>query len=262
MNKMLAEIDRRTEAWRNAMEPHGAAAQEDFDERMNVSWIYHDNAMEGLVLTYHELNAAVDESIISDSTLIPAYDNIVHQKRAIELVRQAAAKRKPPLGLEILKKIHLTVTVEVKPRSAKIIPKPPGQYRKDNPLHRLYFHEIAPPEKISYQMRKLVQWFGSDEAHHLHPVKRAAYAHHKLIGIFPWPKNSGKVSRLLMNLILLREGYLPAIIHAMERQNYYERLRQSPDELAELVARGLLSTLEAAERYAEAVGQEAVRAAS
>ena len=32
----------------------------DFIARLDFSWIYHDNALEGVVLSYHELKAAID----------------------------------------------------------------------------------------------------------------------------------------------------------------------------------------------------------
>src|SRR6266496_176081 len=63
---------------------------DDFYEKMDVSWIYHDNALEGIVLSYSELKAAIDKKIISDVTLIPMYEEIKNHKAAIELVRQTA----------------------------------------------------------------------------------------------------------------------------------------------------------------------------
>jgi hypothetical protein len=49
--------------------------QADFDERCKIAYIYHDSALEGLVLTYHELRAAVDPDP-SDASLIPTYQEI------------------------------------------------------------------------------------------------------------------------------------------------------------------------------------------
>jgi len=108
-------------------------------------------------------------------------------------------------------------------------------YRRENPLHRLYYHEIAPPEKIAYKMRKLGEWLESEEFRDLHPITRATKAHYKLLSTYPWTKNSGKVARLLMNFMLLRHGYLPAVIHSIERQRYYEVLRFENDGLLNLV---------------------------
>jgi Fic family protein len=252
MSQLYQVIDRQLDQVRPFLEQNEEAAAE-FNQRLDISWIYHDNALEGVVLSYHELNSSIDDAIISDSTLIPHYDELRNHRAAIEYVRASAARRKPALNLDLLKRLHLMVTGEVPAvRGSRSAPPAGGQYRKDNPLHRLYFHEIAPPEKISYQMRKLVQWLGSAEAKKLHPVRRAATAHHKLITIYPWPRHSGKVARLLMNAMLLRDGLVPAVIHAVERQRYYEVLRQPPVALTELVAESLNRTLGSARKLIEA----------
>ena len=64
------------------------------------------------------------------------------------------------------------------------------------------------------------------------------------MAIFPWPKNSGKVARLLMNLMLLRDGFPPVVIHSIERQRYYEVLRSESAGLVPLVLESLENGVE------------------
>jgi Fic family protein len=261
MPSRFYDIDRKMEGLREQLsQRHKLLTQ--FQERLDFSWIYHDNALEGVVLSYHELKAAIDKNIISDVTLIPAYADIANHKTAIEFVRETAGRRRVTLGLDFLKKLFQILNKnDVPPRNGKHA-KNQGQYRKDNPLHRLYFHEIAPPEKISYRVRKLVEWLNSEEARKMHPIKRASKAHFRLISIFPWPKHSGKVARLLMNTILLREGYVPAIVHAIERQRYYEVLRSPHSGLTTLISESIYGTVEAAYRFLEEEANVVIRAAS
>jgi len=224
----------------------------EFDEKLDQSWIYHDNALEGVVLSYHELKAAIDKKIISDVTLIPMYEEIKNHKASIEMVRQMARtwaaerhhnkkKRKNEITIDTLKLLHSALTPEEKAKG--------NPYRKDNPLHRLYFHEIAQPDKISMRMKKLVEWLDEEETQHLHPVERAARAHYRLMAIFPWPKNSGKVARLLMNLMLLRDGFPPIVIHSIERQRYYDVLRAESAGLVPLVLESLENGVETSTRF-------------
>lgn len=261
MRSNFAELDRKMEGLRSRLVRCNGLLTE-FSERLDFSWIYHDNALEGVVLSYHELKAAIDKNIISDVSLIPAYMDIKNHKLAIELIREYVTKRKVSFGLEFLKKLFLLLSEdETVVRSAKGS-KNPFQYRKDNPLHRLYFHEIAPPDKIAYRVRKLTEWLASEEARKCHPVKRAAKAHFRLLGIYPWPKHSGKVARLLMNAILIREGYLPAVIHAIERQRYYEVLRTPHLGLTSLIMESISGTIDAAHRFLDESDQRQIRAAS
>ena len=215
----------------------------DLQEKFLISWLYHDNALDGVVLTYHELKAAIDERIISDSSLIPMYDNIRAQHKAIDIVKLHASKQRTGITMEFIKRLHKTLTVDDDPVYQ--------QYRKENPLHRLYFHEIVAPEKISYRLRKLVEWTKSEDFKKSHPLNKAAQLHLNFITIYPWLKNSGKVARLLMNFVLMRHGYVPAVIHAVHRQRYYEVLRSaSYQDLADLIAESLNNAIESSLKYA------------
>nr|WP_276604270.1 Fic family protein [Nannocystis pusilla] len=102
------------------------------------------------------------------------------------------------LSLEWLKKLHQTLLPQGK--------KDQVQYRKDNPIHRMYFHDLAPADKISYRMRKLTDWFRTEECRKAHPIELAVEVHRELIRIFPWPDISGRVARLAMNAILIAEN--------------------------------------------------------
>ena len=219
---------------------------DEFQQRFDKSWIYHDSALEGVVYTMEELTAAVDEQTVSDSTLIPVYDEIRQHKAAIKYCRELADKKRFNLSLEIIKNIYLTLVPE--DVEAKGGPK----YRKDIPLHRLYFHDIAAPDKIAYMMRQLVQWMNAAETKRsTHSVRLAARAHYRMLHIYPYPKHSGKVARLVMNLILLRQGYPPAIVHATERQRYYDALKTSEDATAKLVTDALAASVESTIRHLE-----------
>jgi Fic family protein len=236
------DVDSKMDALRTRLENVEEEVLHDFHEKLLVSWIYHDNALEGVVLSYHELKAAIDDRIISDNTLIPLYDEIRQHKQAIDFIRSQASKRRLSFSMTMIKKLHHVVTGDEDPTLL--------HYRKENPLHRVYFHEIAAPEKISYRMRRIVEWIKSDEYKKSHPIMRAAYVHQTLITIFPWVKNSGKVARLLMNLLLLRDGYVPAIIHAVDRQRYYDVLRaHTPNRLAVLIREALLNGIDSVHRY-------------
>jgi Fic family protein len=219
---------------------------EELNGRLDFTWIYHDSALEGVVYNFDELQAAIDDKVASDTALIPVYDEIRQHKAAIDLVREMTEKKRLTLNLEVIKKLYLTLNPEE--AEGKGVPK----YRKDMPLHRLYFHDIAAPDKIRHQTRQMVQWMNSAETKRsTHTVRLAAKAHYKLLHIYPFPKHSGKVARLLMNLILMRQGYPPAIVHATERQRYYDALKTSEDATARIVTDALASSVESTIRFYE-----------
>lgn len=67
------------------------------------------------------------------------------------------------------------------------------------------------------------QWL-SRSAQKTHPVILAALAHHKLVNIHPFVDGNGRTARLVMNLILMQDGYPPTVILQTDRQSYYRVL--------------------------------------
>jgi Fic family protein len=57
-----------------------------------------------------------------------------------------------------------------------------------------------------------------------HPVELAALAHFRFVNIHPFGDGNGRVSRLMMNNILFRNGYPLLNIRYGERKNYYKAL--------------------------------------
>src|SRR3990170_1556699 len=111
MDSKLFELDAKMDAIRSRMTGFPAKVTRDFQERLDVSWIFHEHALEGVVLSYSELKAAVDQRIISDVTLIPMYEEVRCHKQAVDFVREAsAAKKRPEVDLELCKKLYGMLT--------------------------------------------------------------------------------------------------------------------------------------------------------
>jgi Fic family protein len=242
MEAKFFELDAKMDAVRAKMNSFPERVLSDYRGKLDVSWIYHDHALEGVVLSYSELKAAIDQRIISDVSLIPMYEEVKNHKLAVDFIREAVKAKKPPeVDLELIRKIYGILTPE---SIAKGSP-----YRKENPLHRLYYHEIAPPEKIGYKMRKIADWLASPEYANLHAIAQATRLQFKILAAYPWTKNSGKVARLVANYILIRAGYLPAVIHSIERQRYYEVLRHENEGLLNLILESLENSIDTTAKF-------------
>jgi len=79
-------------------------------------------------------------------------------------------------------------------------------------------------------MKKFVDWLNKNE-NKLHPIEFAALIHKKFVFIHPFIDGNGRLSRLLMNLTLIRNEYSIAIIPAVLRHEYikYLELAHSDD---------------------------------
>ncbi len=221
-------------------------ARKEYFFRLDLSWVHHDSALEGVVYQMPELLAGMAGEPPPEGASVSVYDEIRQNKACIELVREMAHRRKLRIDLDVLKDLYLCLA----PEEAE--GKKPPAYRKDIPVHRLYFHEIATPDKISQKLRAFVQWINAAETRRTtHTVRLAAKAHFHLLHIYPFPKHSGRIARHVMNLLLLHGGYPPAVIHETERQRYYDALKTSDDALAKLVREALIASMDSAIRYFE-----------
>jgi hypothetical protein len=216
----------------------------DYRETIDMSWIHHDSALEGVVYTFQELKTAIDPAtaVVTDSSLQPVIEEIRRHKQAIDLVRDLGERKRAPITVDTVKKIYVTLHPEE--GDIKTV-----KYRRDIPQHRLYFHEYSHPEKITYKVRQVVDWFNGPEPKKLKsPIRVAARVHYELLRVFPFQTDSGKVARLVMNLILLRAGHPPAIIHSTERQRYYEALKGALPVLVQMVTESILNALASIEK--------------
>jgi Fic family protein len=234
------DLDDRTEDVRELMRERPREAR-DFMEKYELSWVYHENALEGMVLTHAELRQAFDQSGIVDSSMVHVYTEIRNERAAIEFVKQDA-KNRPRFNLTLVKKLYEILYQGLPNRM-------PVTLRRDMPLHRTYFHDIVQPVQIQPGLEQLFDFMASEEFHRMHPIKQATHSHHRFMEIFPFSDLSGKVGRMMMNLILIQHGYMPVILHSIDRQKYYEGLRLPATQFGHVVMDAMDNSLDNAYKF-------------
>lgn len=79
------------------------------------------------------------------------------------------------------------------------------------------------------------------------PIEALAVAHNQFEKVHPFLDGNGRTGRLLLNLVLVRLGYAPAIIYKRDRSKYLRALRAAdagdPGPLGEMLARAVLDNL-------------------
>ncbi len=215
-----------------------------FDEKCRIAYLYHDSALDGVVLTYHELRAAVDATVMSDSALLPTYQEISNHSRALDWIKELAArdfsgdKRQALITKQGILDSHIML-------NSKLPRKKPGVFRQEMPLHRLYFHELLDPSLIETALDTLCEELKIPDFISQHPINQAVLFHQRFMEIFPFTKASGRIGRLWMNYFLVGAGYPPVIIHGSDRQRYFETLRDGPEALRLLLLDSMDAALEA-----------------
>lgn len=234
------DIDDRTDELRDLAVAHPDIWAE-FHQRFEMGWIFHENALEGIVLNHAEITSALQGRPIAQDT----YPAIRNFRLAMDLIRRRAAEG-ATITMELVREIHAVLgSHDPKYQVAR--------YRKDIPLHRTYFHDIAQPHDIVTRLEKLLQWAAENDPEDEDAIRFAAHFHHQFMSIFPFAENTGKVGRLLMNLILVRHGYLPLVLHATDRQRYYDTLRLQKKDTDQFLNDAMAEQLNYAKGYIEKI---------
>ncbi len=212
---------------------------EALSERLLISWIHHDNMLEGRLYRPEEIAYALhhdDESL--DRYLRPLLDNIRRYRDVIQFVCSRAHEGLEAVNLDNLKAIHRMQTTDPKDRG--------GLYRRTSPVHRDYFQRICSADKVPYHLRKLFEQIELEFEEACDPIAFAADVHHRLMHVYPFRRNPGTTARLFTNLLLLSRGYPPALLAAHLRDEYYDALRQpEPSKLVRLFHQAVSGLVEA-----------------
>ncbi len=75
-------------------------------------------------------------------------------------------------------------------------------------------------------MREFIEWFHQNE-YSADISEFVSEIHYKLVMIHPFIDGNGRVARLLMNLLLIKHGYPPAIILKVDKKRYYGVLNKA-----------------------------------
>lgn len=271
MKERYQEIEEKNEQLRDYLDIYKDKAR-DFLERFEMSWIYHDAALEGVVYTQQELLAALFPGrIAAEASMMPVVLEVRNHKAVCDYIREeaAASKKHAQITLTQIKRMHdlflgntpeaqaARTATERRERTEKELAKERERagFRKDMPLHRTYFHDIAQPAKIQPGLEKLVDYTAGAEFKEFHPLKQAATVQHMFLQIFPFSEHSGKVGRMCSNLILLRNGFMPAIIHSIDRQRYYESFRGNASGFRTLLMDAIENSLDNGIKYFRDMGR-------
>lgn len=174
-----------------------------------VEYTYHSNAIEGNTLTLQE-TAMVLEGIAIDKKPLKDHLEAVGHRDAFLYV-QELVKDKIPFSEAIMKQIHTLVLVDR--------PEDRGMYRRISVRIMGAFHEPPDPVLVPEMMEKLVAEFADKK---LHPIESAALFHLKFEGIHPFIDGNGRTGRLILNLMLMQNGYPPINVKYADRRKYYE----------------------------------------
>jgi Fic family protein len=216
IKKLLARIDEGKKLI-DKFRPLPPSVVSRLHKQLTLEWIYNSNAIEGNTLTLKETIIVLEQGLTIGSKSLKEHLEVINHKDAIAFVEKLAQNR-TKITERSIREIHGLVLKEIDPKYS-------GRYRDIQVRITGATHIPPDPLQVPDAMQESIKTRLAKKSKG-HPVEQAALAHLDLVGIHPFVDGNGRTSRLLMNLILLKKGYFPAIILKNDRKRYYDTLEK------------------------------------
>ncbi len=213
----LAAIGRLKEQL-DALRPFPKAAIGRLHEQMVVEWTYNSNAIEGNTLTLKETAIVLQQGLTISGKPLREHLEAVNHRQAITELEQMLQEKKN-LDEAAVRALHRIILKGIDDHEA-------GHWRRERVRILGAIHLPPDPRKIPIQMDQFFKDLDLEYSS-LHPILRAAMAHHRLVYIHPFIDGNGRCARLFMNLLLMQSGYPPAVILKTDRRKYYRVLQEA-----------------------------------
>lgn len=219
-------------------------------QALELEYTFESNRIEGNTLTLRETDLVVNEGLTVSGKSMREHLEAINHQEAIGYIKQLI-ERNFSLNERELLTIHNLILRGILPEDA-------GRYRKVQVMIQGSSHMPPQPYMLAKEMEEYFIWFESNK-NKLHPILLAAEMHERLVTIHPFIDGNGRTSRLIMNLILLQNGYVIANIKGDydSRMKYYQALEtaqvtNNKEDFLHFIAQ---IEKESLTRYLEIIGQ-------
>lgn len=184
---------------------------------LDVEYTYESNRIEGNTLTLRETDLVINKGLTIGGKSLREHLEVINHKDAIEYINEIA-QNDIDLSEKVIKDIHALILRGIDKDNA-------GVYRKMPFMISGSKHNPPQPYLLEKLMEEYFEFYATQKSI-LHPVILSAEMHEKLVSIHPFIDGNGRTSRLVMNLILIRNGYPIANIKGdvTSRLAYYDAL--------------------------------------
>ncbi len=196
-------------------------------DRLKVEWIYTSNAIEGNTVSLGDTAFIIEEGLTVSGVTLKEHEEVVGHARAIDIIYELL--KKDELTQEDIFKLHKAVQTSL----VIDIDCPLGAYKVEvngryvnlngETKHQYYPH----PRDMIHLMNIWFDEFRDISSKNLsldEAIRRYTRCHIGFTSIHPFFDGNGRLARLLANITMLKNDYLPLIIDNKKRKKYIELL--------------------------------------
>lgn len=188
------------------------------EEWFDVELTYTSNAIEGSTLSRAETALVVEKGITVRGKSLKEHLEAKNHVEALEYIKTLISGRRADITESTIREINRIVLDKIEGYNG-------GIFRTQYARIRGSTTVLPNPVKLPQLMEQFIAWLQGENSDHI--IKIAADAHYKLVSIHPFEDGNGRTSRLLMNLLLIQNGYPPAIIRKEDMVSYFNSLEKA-----------------------------------
>ena len=219
MQNLLARIYQKKEQL-DKLRPLSDAHVKNLKNVYDIQLTYNSNAIEGSTLTYSETKLILNEGITIGGKSMNEHLETINHKEAIGFIEEVAKINTKEITLSDIKNIHHLILKGIDNKNAGVYrTRNVGVVKSDGEIHN-----FAEPLKINEKMNEFIDWLHNQTIEE--PILLATLVHLKFVSIHPFIDGNGRTARLLMNLVLLQNGYPQAIVKVSNRVEYIQAIEK------------------------------------
>ena len=178
-----------------------------------IDFAFNTTSIEGNTINLEEARKLLQENLTpKDRTLREIYDLQNTEKVFFNILESNGE-----INNELIIRIHSGLMENIDARR--------GYRTTDVRVIKANF-KATPAPYVKTDMDLLLKWYNQNKSN-FHPLVLATIFHHKFEKIHPFMDGNGRTGRMIINYILIQNGYPPMVIHKKTRAEYLEVLRQA-----------------------------------
>jgi hypothetical protein len=200
---------------------------------------FSNNEIEGNSMTIEQVDFILEEPINAET--IEHFETLAHYDLVTEIIVSKPSNR--DITEDVIRSYHKMLEIQHLTADRK------GTYRKKDELVRVSLRDFCKASDIPQAMKEFCEWAASVELNEENAFEIAAQIHYRFVNIHPFADGNGKLSRILMNIVLMQFGYPPVSIFPSTKEIYFEALDQidkgkGNELLVRIVAEACLRSLD------------------
>ncbi|KAA6339192.1 Adenosine monophosphate-protein transferase and cysteine protease IbpA [termite gut metagenome] len=253
-----------------SLQPLKPEDQQRLDKKFMLDFNYNSNHLEGNTLTYGQTKLLFLFGETTGNASLKDYEEMKAHNVGLEMIKIEALDKERTLSETFIRELNNAILVRNFWKNTKTAS---GQFTRYEIKIGVYktrsnsvitatgeLFEYASPEETPALMTDLIAWYREEERKGvLSPLELAALFHYRYIRIHPFEDGNGRIARLLVNYILLRNNYPMIVIQSKEKESYLKVLHQCDVAVGIIPSDGALAKLKQVEPFVDFIESKVIK---